>query len=125
MYTLQHYILLTFRKVLILLPSSLDVFRAEGVWEFIFSENLFYFGPTSVEFSGDNCSGSEVSFGRSGRFSSLTLNDGRVNSNEVEVLQVEAISFMELAATLSGTSHNLVGSCFFLCGSYIKCFICY
>ena len=124
MYTLQHSVLLTFRKILILLPSSLDVFRAEGAWDFIFSENLFYYGPTAVEFSGDNCSSSEGFIMRSRQFSGFTGNDGHISSNEVEVLQVEAISFLELAATLSGISHNLVGS-FFLCGSHIKYFICY
>ncbi|KAL3514285.1 hypothetical protein ACH5RR_027002, partial [Cinchona calisaya] len=106
-FTLQHYVLLAFRKVLILLPSTLDVFRAEGVWDFIFSENLFYFGPTLVEFSGDKFSDSEVSILSNEQLSGLTSNDGHVKSNEVEVLQVEAISFMELAATLTGSSHNL------------------
>nr|XP_027094520.1 BEACH domain-containing protein B isoform X2 [Coffea arabica]XP_027094521.1 BEACH domain-containing protein B isoform X3 [Coffea arabica] len=106
-YTLQHSVLLTFRKILILLPSSLDVFRAEGAWDFIFSENLFYYGPTAVEFSGDNCSSSEGFIMRSRQFSGFTGNDGHISSNEVEVLQVEAISFLELAATLSGISHNL------------------
>lgn len=110
---LQRFVLLTFRKVLVLLPTLLDVFRAEGVWDFIFSENLFYFGPTSADLIGANCSNLGILVSVSEQFSELTCIDDGGESTEIDFLQVEAISLLEFAATLSGSSHNLVGTSFF------------
>ncbi|KAL2459002.1 hypothetical protein Fot_55288 [Forsythia ovata] len=108
-YTLQHYVIFTFRKVLDSSPSLLDVFRVEGVWDFIFSESFFYFGPAPSEFSGENspCYGVPVVSNEMYWGSSSSSSVDRVNTNEFEVFQVEVISFMEFAATLNGSSHNL------------------
>lgn len=103
---LQHSVLSTFRKVLVLFPALLAVFRAEGVWDFVFSENLFYFGPTPAEFLGANCSNSGILVSTSEVFSKSTCIEGG-DSIEIDVLQVEAISLVEFAATLSGSSDNL------------------
>ncbi|KAG8369183.1 hypothetical protein BUALT_Bualt15G0124700 [Buddleja alternifolia] len=106
-YNMQHYVLFAFKKVLASSPSLVDVFRAEGVWEFIFSESFFYFGPATPEFSGENCSSDKVPSVGDEEYCGSRSGDDRVNRNEVEILQVEVVSFMEFAATLSGSSHNL------------------
>jgi WD40 repeat protein len=95
-YTLQRYALFVFRKVLVLSPSLLDVFRAEGVWDFIFSENFFYFGLASAEFFENH---DEVT-----PWNQETVSDLQ---GGCEVLQIEVISFVKYAATLDGSSHNL------------------
>lgn len=109
-YTLQHYVLFVFRNVLVLSPSLLDVFRSEGVWDFIFSENFFYFGPVSADSAGEYCSFSEVLPWNNEKFSDTNSTDPQVNTNQIEILQIEVISILEFAATLNGNSHNLVGS---------------
>lgn len=109
--TMQRYVLFAFQKVLVSSPSLVDVFRAEGVWDFIFSESFFYFDPTPAELSGNDFAESgvplvdtdEASFGSNDY-------DGRESSSEVGSFQVAVISFVEFAATLSGSSHNLVCS---------------
>lgn len=107
MYTLQHHVLSAFKKILLLLPSLLHVFRAEGAWDFIFSENFFYFGLESLGSSDDSLSKKDSSddcnehcCDSDGRTTSLNL-------HEIETLQTQVVSFMEFAATLSGSSHNL------------------
>ncbi|KAH0695321.1 hypothetical protein KY285_022418 [Solanum tuberosum] len=106
-YTLQHHVLSAFKKILVLLPSLLHVFRAEGAWDFIFSENFFYFGLESLgssdnslskKGSSDDCN--EQCCDSNGRTASLNL-------HELEALQTEVVSFLEFAATLTGSSHNL------------------
>ncbi|XP_075088788.1 BEACH domain-containing protein B isoform X2 [Nicotiana tabacum] len=106
-YTLQHHVLFAFRKILVLLPSLLHVFRAEGAWDFIFSEIFFYFGLASLGSSDDSLSkkGSsddcnEQCCDSNGRSTSLSL-------HELEALQTEVVSFVEFAATFTGSSHNL------------------
>ncbi|KAL3340220.1 hypothetical protein AABB24_028710 [Solanum stoloniferum] len=106
-YTLQHHVLSAFKKILVLLPSLLHVFRAERAWDFIFSENFFYFGLESLGSSDDSLSkkGSsddcnEQCCDSNGRTASLNL-------HELEALQTEVVSFLEFAATLTGSSHNL------------------
>lgn len=111
-YTMQHYVLSAFKKVLRSSPSLVDVFRVEGVWDFIFSENFFYFGPAPAEFSGENSWRKEVSLMDDAGYCDSSFVEDRVNANSDEVLQAEIISFMEFAATLSGISHNLVGCSF-------------
>lgn len=112
--TVQHYILFAFKKALLSAPSLIDVFRAEGVWDFIFSENFFYFGPAPAEYFGENSSRNEVPLlDDEGLYGSSNFED-LLSAKEVETLQVDVISFMEFAATLSGSSHNLVGFFFIL-----------
>lgn len=91
------------------------MFRAEGAWDFIFSENFFYFGLESLGSSDDSLSkkGSsddcnEQCCDSNGRTTSLNL-------HELEVLQTEVVSFFEFAATLTGSSHNLVSHLIFHC----------
>ncbi|KAI3896170.1 hypothetical protein MKX03_000290, partial [Papaver bracteatum] len=104
--TLQHYILYAFRKVLISLPTLLEVFREEGIWDFIFSENFFYFGPNSEEFSG-NLSPFVEGDPNLLEPPSLNSTNNQMKASEVQILQMEIISFVEFAATSSGTKHNL------------------
>ncbi|THU62740.1 hypothetical protein C4D60_Mb01t08320 [Musa balbisiana] len=105
--SLQHYILCAFRKVLVSAPALLEIFREEKIWELIFSAKFFYFGSSLEEFK----------MGR-GTFSSGVLIDPEIsyrpeNPNdltkpaEVDVLQVEAISFLEFVAGLNGNKNNL------------------
>ena len=103
--TLQYYVIRMFKRVLISTPALLPAFREEGVWDLIFSGNFFYFG-SSVE---DTC------------FHTVTdIKNGDVNSNQisihseslyrtdVKILQAEAISFLEFAATLHENTYNTV-----------------
>ncbi|CAL5383977.1 unnamed protein product [Camellia sinensis] len=106
-YTLQHYALFAFRKVLVSSPSLLDVFRAEGVWDLIFSENFFYFGPASAEGFGELRKYDEVPPWNLEIYSSSDGLGSQLNGSEVDILQIEVISFVEFAATLNGSSHNL------------------
>lgn len=117
---LQHYVLSTFRKVLVSFPRLLDVFRDERVWDFVFSENFFYFGPVSSEFLGANCSNSEILISRSEDFSKFTCMEG--GGIEIDVLQAEAISLVEFAATLSENLHNLVLLLHFSCTTNSICY---
>lgn len=110
-YVLQHHVLFVLRKVLILSPSQLDVFRSEGVWDFIFSENIFYSGPVSAECAAGCNSYSEILPWDYVCNLDSNISELHVNSNKIEILQNEVISILELAATLTGNSHNLVGSC--------------
>ncbi|XP_058069394.1 BEACH domain-containing protein B isoform X3 [Magnolia sinica] len=104
-YTLQHYILYAFRKVLVSSPTLLEVFREQGIWDLIFSENFFYFGSALEEISGD------ISISSDGFPQNFELcsNSSKVQANpsEIEILQMEVISFVEFAATLNGNAHNL------------------
>lgn len=111
-YVLQHHVLFVLRNVLILSPSQLDVFRSEGVWDFIFSENFFYFGPVSAECAEGYDSCREILPWDYACNLDSSSTDHQVNSSEIEILQIEVISILEFAATLTGNSHNLVGACF-------------
>lgn len=111
--SLQHCVLSTFRKVLDLSPVLLEVFREEGLWDLIFSENFFYFGPASEEFSGEFCASDE---GSSRKFEIYPMSNWancQAKASGVEIIQMEVISFVEFAATFNGSTHNLVGSSFF------------
>lgn len=115
-YTLQHYVLFAFRKVLVSSPTLLDTFRGEGVWDLIFSENFFYFRPVPTECLGKYCKYDEVSprnFEASSSSNSITTH---LHRSEVDILQIDVISFVEFAATLSDSSHNLVGILSFALG---------
>nr|CAD1832089.1 unnamed protein product [Ananas comosus var. bracteatus] len=105
--TFQHYILCAFRKVLVSAPALLEVFRKEGVWDMIFSEKFFYFGPSLEEV----CFGSGVPTEHDAINSKQPADSERFEEETkqigVEILQVEAISFLEFAATLSTNTNNL------------------
>lgn len=106
--TLQHYILYAFRKILVSSPALLEIFREEGIWDLIFSENFFYFAPALDDHSGEMstypaCVQESFQLDSSSRSSK-----SQVKPTEVEILQMEVISFVEFAATLDGNAHNLV-----------------
>uniref|UniRef100_K3YP63 BEACH domain-containing protein B n=1 Tax=Setaria italica TaxID=4555 RepID=K3YP63_SETIT len=114
--TLQHYMLCTFRKVLISAPALLKSFREEGLWDLIFSEKFFYFG-SSVNYIH--------------QIIHETWNDQLIdapkstdsksfNETDVNILQAEAISFLEFAATLNENSNNLP-ECSALLGALEHC----
>lgn len=102
---LQHCVLNAFRKVLVSSPGSLEVFREEGIWDLIFSENFFYFGPALEALSEEHCSYDEG-------YSPSNISNSHIKSGGVEILQMEVISFVEFAATSVGSVHNLVCSSF-------------
>ncbi|KAL6995197.1 hypothetical protein U1Q18_005332 [Sarracenia purpurea var. burkii] len=106
-YTLQHYVIFAFRKVLVLSPTLLDVFRAEGVWDLIFSENFFYFRRVSAKCFREYCQHDEVSPWNLGIYSSSDNIGSQLYGSELDILQIEVISFVEFAATLNDSSHNL------------------
>lgn len=99
---MQQFVLNAFKKVLLLSPVSLEVFREERIWDLVFSENFFYFEQTAEEFSEDCLLYNE------GTFSSSMNSNTRVKTSVVEILQMEVISFVELAATSNGSVHNVV-----------------
>ncbi|KAL8487834.1 hypothetical protein ACS0TY_024230 [Phlomoides rotata] len=105
-YTMQCYAIFAFKKVLLSGPSLIAVFRAEGVWDFIFSESFFYFDPAPAEYSGENWSRNEVPLVEEKGYCGPSLVEDQ-NAKEVKSLQVEVISFIEFAATLSECPHNL------------------
>ncbi|EFJ19512.1 hypothetical protein SELMODRAFT_110788, partial [Selaginella moellendorffii] len=74
---LQRNIITVFKKMLAVSSAVLQLFRDEGVWTVMFSNDFFYFGLEGKE------------------------------SLETQPLQLEVISFVELAATTSGNSNNL------------------
>jgi len=103
--TLQHYMLSTFRKVLISAPVLLKSFREEGLWDLIFSEKIFYFG-SSVECIHQIIGETET---QTDHFTDATESTGsKSNLPDVNILQSEAISFLEFAATLNENTNNLV-----------------
>ncbi|XP_062026093.1 BEACH domain-containing protein B isoform X1 [Rosa rugosa] len=102
---LQHSVLNAFRMVLDASPVSLKVFRNEGIWELIFSENFFYFGPAPDDLSGECCTC--IEFLRKNEMlssSSDIISQARVCG--IEVLQMDVISFLEFAATSNGNPDN-------------------
>ncbi|KAH7567643.1 hypothetical protein JRO89_XS07G0111300 [Xanthoceras sorbifolium] len=99
--TMQLSVLNAFRRVLVSSPISLEIFREEGIWDLIFSENFFYFGPALEDFSEECCTYNEA-------YSLSNSTNSHIKSSGVEVLQTEVISFVEFAATSIGSVHNLV-----------------
>ncbi|XP_062179129.1 BEACH domain-containing protein B-like [Phragmites australis] len=102
--TLQYYMVRMFRRVLISTPALLTAFRVEGVWDLIFSEIFFYFG-SPVE-DGHFHIVSEIQNG--------DVNNNRISTDsessyltDVNILQVEAISLLEFAATLNENTYNM------------------
>ena len=108
---MQHCVLNAFRKVLISLPALLEVFRKEGIWDLIFSENFFYFGAASEEFCEEFTPYHGGSPEKLEKYSASGSNAVQLKFGGIEIIQIEAISFVELAATSNGSVHNLVFSC--------------
>lgn len=110
--TLQHCVLNAFRKVLVSSPALLEVFRKEGIWDLIFSENFFYFGQASEEFSEEFSPYHEESPEKLEKCSASGNNSVQLKFSGVEIIPIEVISLVELAATSNGSVHNLVCSCY-------------
>lgn len=97
----------TFRRVLVSAPALLTAFREEGVWDLIFSEDCFYIGSSvSVE---------DIQFHIVREDQNDNVKNNRKATNyessyrtDVNILQVEAISFLEFAATMNENTYNLV-----------------
>ncbi|XP_073008552.1 BEACH domain-containing protein B isoform X1 [Typha latifolia] len=104
--TLQHYSLCAFRKVLVSAPALIKVFREEGVWDLIFSEKFFYFGPSLQELRFECNTDKQILMNLDQPSNSESSTDEAKQVN-VDILQVEAISFLEFSATLNGNESNL------------------
>ena len=87
------------------------MFRKEGIWDLIFSENFFYFGSASEEFSEEFTPYHEGSPEKLEKYFASGSNVVQLKYGGIEIIQIEAISFVELAATSNGSVHNLVFSC--------------
>nr|KJB29367.1 hypothetical protein B456_005G097000 [Gossypium raimondii]KJB29368.1 hypothetical protein B456_005G097000 [Gossypium raimondii] len=98
--TLQHCALNAFKKVLTSSAPLLEVFRKEGIWDLIFSENFFYFGSSSEECYEESTPYPDGSPKKVEEYSAS-------GSTGIQILQIEASSFVELAATSNGSIHNL------------------
>jgi hypothetical protein len=103
--TLQYYVIRMFKRVLISTPALLPAFREEGVWDLLFSGNFFYFG-SSIE---DTCFHTVTDI-QNGNVSSnrISIHSESLYRTDVKILQVEAISFLEFAATLHENTYNMV-----------------
>ncbi|KAF3790525.1 BEACH domain-containing protein B [Nymphaea thermarum] len=104
--TLQQSILYTFRKLLASSPVLLETFRAEGVWDLLFSENFFYLGLASEE-AKENCLFSEQGRKYLGEMLPFDCSGNLTEAHESVALQMGVVSLVEHAATLSINSHNL------------------
>lgn len=105
---LQHSVLDAFTKVLVSSPVSLEIFRDEGIWDLIFSENFFHFGPDSEEMAGECGSYNQGFPGQLDRNLSSSSISNQTKISSFEILQMEVISFVEFAATCNGTVDNLL-----------------
>lgn len=105
--TLQHCILCAFRKVLVSAPALLEVFREEGIWDLIFSEKFFYFRPSLEEVDAEAAPHNEGVLISSNLPSISEISKHQGKTIKVDILQVEAISFLEFVATLNGNTNNM------------------
>lgn len=115
---LQNTVLNAFRNLLSSSPTSLEIFRQEGIWDLMFSENFFHFA------SGSDESAVQM-FGYSEKSEILSVSRSTGNTaevNGVNSLQMEVISFVEFAATCSGNTQNMVGS--FIPLLFIHLYVC-
>ncbi|XP_038715869.1 BEACH domain-containing protein B isoform X2 [Tripterygium wilfordii] len=103
---LQHCVLIALRNILVSSPMSLEILRDEGIWDLIFSENFFYFGPALEGASTESSTSNEGSLGKLGE-SISDSSDSQLKANGIEILRMQVISFVELAATINGSVHNL------------------
>lgn len=100
---LQNIVLNAFRNLLSSSPMSLEIFREEGIWDLIFSENFFYFESASEESAGQIIVYNKKSAILSASSSTIDTPDvSGVNS-----LQMEIMSFVEFAATSDRNAHNM------------------
>ncbi|QHN94309.1 BEACH domain-containing protein B [Arachis hypogaea] len=100
---LQNTVLNAFRDILSSSPLLLEIFREEGIWNLVFSENFFYFESVSDESARqilDNDEDSEI-------LSAPSSVSNMAEVSGVNNLQLEIISFVEFAATSSGNAHNM------------------
>ncbi|CAN6454099.1 unnamed protein product [Victoria cruziana] len=104
--TLQQSILYTFRKLLASSPVLLEIFRAEGVWDLLFSENFFYFGLASEE-AKENFSFCEQGRKYLGETLTFDCSGNLMEADESVTLPMGVVSLVEYAATLSINLHNL------------------
>ncbi|XP_057426071.1 BEACH domain-containing protein B isoform X2 [Lotus japonicus] len=102
---LQNTVLNAFRNLLSSSPLSLEIFREEGIWDLIFSENFFYFESASEESAGQISA-----YNKKSEILSASSNTSDTSTTEVKgvnSLQMEALSFVEFAATSNGNTHNM------------------
>ncbi|KAL6603651.1 hypothetical protein ACP70R_044012 [Stipagrostis hirtigluma subsp. patula] len=101
---LQYYMIRMFRRVLISAPALLTAFRVEGVWDLIFSENFFNLGSPVEDSHFQN-----VTETQNGDANNNKISTGYESSygTDVNILQVEAISLLEFAATLNENTYNM------------------
>ncbi|OIW14558.1 hypothetical protein TanjilG_14944 [Lupinus angustifolius] len=102
---LQNTVLNAFRNLLSSSSMTLEIFREEGIWDLIFSENFFYFESSSDEFTGLTLAYNEE---KSEILSASGSTSNTAGVIEVNSLQMEVISFVELAATAKGNAHNTI-----------------
>jgi hypothetical protein len=96
-----------FKRVLISTPALLPAFREEGVWDLIFSGNFFYFGSAVEDTHFDIVTDVQNGDIDSSR---ISIDSESLYCTDVNILQVEAISFLEFAATLNENTSNTVKS---------------
>ncbi|RCV22961.1 hypothetical protein SETIT_4G261700v2 [Setaria italica] len=101
--TLQYYMIRMFKRVLISTPALLPAFREEGVWDLIFSGNFFYFGSAVEDTHFDIVTDVQNGDINSSR---ISIDSESLYCTDVNILQVEAISFLEFAATLNENTYN-------------------
>ncbi|XP_020165084.1 BEACH domain-containing protein B [Aegilops tauschii subsp. strangulata] len=102
--TIQIYTIRTFRRVLVSAPALLTAFREEGVWDLIFSEDCFYVGSSVEDIQFHIGTENQNDNVRNNRTATDSQSSYRT---DVNILQVEAISFLEFAATLNENTYNL------------------
>ncbi|VAI91915.1 unnamed protein product [Triticum turgidum subsp. durum] len=102
--TIQIYTIRTFRRVLVSAPALLTAFREEGVWDLIFSEDCFYVGSSVEDIQFHIGTENQNDNVRNNRTATDSQSSCRT---DVNILQLEAISFLEFAATLNENTYNL------------------
>ncbi|XP_044956208.1 BEACH domain-containing protein B-like isoform X2 [Hordeum vulgare subsp. vulgare] len=102
--TIQIYTIRTFRRVLVSSPALLTAFREEGVWDLIFSEDCFYVESSVEDIQFHIGTENQNDNVRNNRKATDYKSSYRI---DVNILQVEAISFLEFAATLNENTYNL------------------
>ncbi|XP_061352489.1 BEACH domain-containing protein B, partial [Gastrolobium bilobum] len=100
---LQKTVLNAFKSLLSSSPMSLEIFREEGIWDLIFSENFFYFESASDKSAGQIFACNE----KSEILSASSCTSNTAEASGVNSLQMEVMSFVEFAATSNGNAHNM------------------
>jgi hypothetical protein len=108
-------------------PTVLNLFRKDGMWDVMFSEFFFYYGFGGLNLPSLKESKRSTKKGTTAQVTWAALKTSALDVNMVadhmssstfpssilaygadEALSLEVISFVELAATASGVSNNLV-----------------